>query len=222
MTGERQILLATEPVPRWSIRVLSVLGHAGMLALIWLFVYAARPRIVPPKLTAMEAIRGGGRSTVSPAPARLILPRTSPLQLPKIAKAKRTAKRVAAATGEGEGLEALRGRASRATAGLMDDMKFLHTYGFSTQHYELAIHTAGELPTIPASWLPPRYEQYIVVEVTIDTDGKVADARLVSGEATKQIENTLISAIREFKYIPAKRNGAPMPCQVDIVVHIPT
>ena len=221
MTSGHDILLSTNPVPRWSIRAVSVLAHVAAFALILLFLHAGRPRIVPVKLTAVEAIGGGSQAT-NPPQAKLILPRSSALQLPTKRRAKPPLKRVLAAPGEGEGLAALRGRAARATDGLMAAMKFLHTYGFSTQNYELAIHISGELPTIAASELPPRFEQFLMIEVTIDVDGHVADARLVSGEATPKIEKTLVSAIREFKYIPAKHNGAPMPSQVDIVVHIPS
>jgi TonB family protein len=95
-------------------------------------------------------------------------------------------------------------------------------YGFSTIDYKLAVQTSGAIPVISADELPPRFEQYLIVEVTIDTDGRVADARLLSGMATPKIEQTLLSAIREFKYIPAKRDGTPIPCQVDIVIHIPS
>ena len=96
------------------------------------------------------------------------------------------------------------------------------TYGFSTIDYKLAVQTSGAIPVISADELPPRFEQYLIVEVTIDTDGRVADARLLSGMATPKIEQTLLSAIREFKYIPAKRDGSPIPCQIDLVIHIPS
>ena len=92
----------------------------------------------------------------------------------------------------------------------------------ATIDYKLAIQTSGEIPVIPADELPPRFEQYLIVEVTIDTEGRVADARLLSGMATPKIEQTVLSAIRGFKYIPAKRDGTPIPCQLDIVVHIPS
>ena len=95
-------------------------------------------------------------------------------------------------------------------------------YGFSTIHYDLAVQTSGVIPTISADDLPPRFEQYLIVEVTIDIDGRVADARLTSGMANPKIEKTLLSAIRGFKYIPAKRDGTPIPCQVDLVIHIPS
>jgi TonB family protein len=121
------------------------------------------------------------------------------------------------------GLQILREHAKEATKGLMMNFKLRHIYGFSPgPEYQLAVQTSGAIPIIPASDLPPRFEQYLIVEVTIDIDGRVADARLVTGMATPKIEHTLLSAIRDFKYIPAKRDGSPIPCQVDIVIHIPS
>jgi TonB-like protein len=219
MTGERQILLSTDPVPRRSITLLSVLGHVLVLGLIFLLRHSG-PQIVPEKYVLLQTIPGSAHLAFNPDGARRTPSRTSPLHTPKRTRARRPPQSVGA--GDSEGLQALRGRARQATAGLMADFRFRHMYGFSTGDYQLAVQTAGALPVIPATELPPRFEQYLIVEVTIDIDGHVADARLVTGEATKKIERTLISAIREFKYIPAKHNGSPIPSQVDIVVHIPS
>ena len=123
---------------------------------------------------------------------------------------------------KGTALETLRAHAAQATAGLMLGMKQRLIYGFSTNHYDLAVQTVGEIPKIAADDLPPRFEQYLIVEVTIDIDGRVADARFTAGMATPKIEKTLLAAIKEFKYTPAKRDGTPIPCQVDIVIHIPS
>jgi TonB family protein len=124
--------------------------------------------------------------------------------------------------GDPAGVEIIRAHAKQATAGLMVGIKQRLIYGFSTIHYDLAVQTSGAIPRISAEDLPPRFEQYLIVEVTIDIDGRVADARLTTGMATPKIEQTLLSAIREFKYIPAKRDGTPIPCQIDLVIHIPS
>ena len=124
--------------------------------------------------------------------------------------------------GDAAGVEIIRAHAKQATAGLMMGIKQRLTYGFSTINYQLAVQTSGVIPTISADDLPPRFEQYLIVEVTINIDGRVADARLTSGMATPKIEQTLLSAIREFTYIPAKRDGSPIPCQIDLVIHIPS
>jgi TonB family protein len=75
---------------------------------------------------------------------------------------------------------------------------------------------------ITADELPPRFEQYLIVEVTIDSEGRVADARLTAGEADARIVSKVLAAVRQFKYRPATREGIPIPSQCDIPVHIPT
>lgn len=220
MTGQRQILLSTEPVPRTSIRLLSLLGHVAALALILVLRHSAGPRIVPDKYAAVQTISGSAHLAFNRAAAKSASPQSSRFHLPHNTRAKRLPKDVNA--GESAALQALRGRAKRATAGLMADFRFRGVYGFSPQNYQLAVQTSGDVPVIPASDLPPRFEQLLIVEITIDTDGHVADARLVNGEAPPKIQQTLLSAIREFKYIPAKRDGSPIPCQVDLVIHIPS
>ena len=102
------------------------------------------------------------------------------------------------------------------------DIKQRQFYGFSTSEYKLAIRTAGEIPPIPATDLPPRFEQYVMVDITIDVDGRVAEAQIVGGVVSPKIQQTLLSAIREFKYSPAMRNGTPIPSQMEIVVHVPS
>ncbi|MGB9119427.1 MAG: TonB family protein, partial [Candidatus Angelobacter sp.] len=61
----------------------------------------------------------------------------------------------------------------------------------------------------------------LIVEVTIDRQGKVAEARITTGDVDSKIQERVLSAIRKFKYIPAKHNGSPIPSQLDIVVHVP-
>ena len=217
--GEHQILLSSDPVPRPSVVFLSVFAHLVVLILVVVALrQAAGIHIVRPKYETVQTISGKVYLSSNAAGAKVVRPRArrSRLQLSK--------RRVSVPAGNAaEGAAAvLRRHAQKATAGMMESLRFLKFYGFSSDHYELAVQTAGRLPTISADELPPRFEQYVTVEVTIDTDGRVADARTVGGMVDPSIERELLAAIRQFKYSPAKRNGAPIPSQVDIVIHIPS
>lgn len=117
----------------------------------------------------------------------------------------------------------LREQAVKATADMTHDLRFRLIYGFSPNHkFDLAVQTAGEIPTISADEVPPHFQQYVIVEVTIDSEGHVAEDRIVAGVVDLTIQVKLLSAIREFKYNPAKRDGVPIPSQRDIVIHIPS
>jgi len=118
---------------------------------------------------------------------------------------------------------ALGEQARRATTALTQSFRFFHEYGFFPSHeYKLAIRTAGELPHIAPEEVPPRFEQMVTVQVTIDVDGHVAEARVTSGMVPTAVEDKLLAAIRDFRYNPAKRDGFPIPSLVDIVVHVPS
>src|SRR5262249_44508967 len=125
--------------------------------------------------------------------------------------------------GELTGAQRVRKEAERATVAMTDSFKFFGIYGFYPgAEYKLAVQTAGDFPSISADKVPPHFEQYVTVEVTIDADGNVADARIVSGVVNQAIAQTLLSTIREFKYRPATRDGVPIASQRDLVIHIPT
>lgn len=216
MLNQDQIFVPRGPVPRVSFISLSVIAHVVVLAIL-ILRHATAPQIVPNKDEMVQAISGSTQVAYAPPKGE---PRPSPFHQPRSKKKSRV--KSPGVEGDPKGVEAVRARAKQATAGLMVGIKQRLIYGFSTINYQLAVQTSGAIPTISADELPPRFEQYLIVEVTIDIDGRVADARLTTGMAPPKIEQTLLSAIREFKYIPAKRDGTPIPCQVDLVIHIPS
>ena len=216
MLAQEQTFVPSYPVPRVSVFSLSVLAHLAILAIL-VFRHATAPHIVPAKYEVVQASSGAAQVAYAPPKG---VPRPSPFHQPRSKKKPRAQN--PAMEGDAVGVEVIRARAKQATAGLMVGIKQRLIYGFSTINYQLAVQTSGVIPTISADELPPRFEQYLIVEVTINIDGRVADARLTSGMATPKIEQTLLSAIRGFTYIPAKRDGSPIPCQIDLVIHIPS
>jgi hypothetical protein len=116
----------------------------------------------------------------------------------------------------------LRQQASEGAKALTKALWFRQIYGFYPGHdYQLAFRTSGEVH-ISVDELPPRFEQFVVVEITIDAAGHVAEARRVSGMVPLAVEQKLLSEVREFKYHPATRDGLPIPTQLDVVIHIPS
>jgi TonB family protein len=217
---QNQILLPNNPVPRASTLVLSIFAHVAVLALIVAW-RAAGPHIAPEKYAAVQSVSGAAPLSFNANNAKPARPNASPFHVSRNTRQPHASKPETAA-----GLastQILREHAKQGTTAIMLSLKFRQTYGFSPTHdYKLAFRTAGETPFISAADLPPRFEQYITVEVTIDVDGRVADERIVAGIVDPAIERKLLSAISEFKYSPAKRDGVPIPSQLDIVIHIPS
>jgi TonB family protein len=218
---QRQMLLPNDPVPRTSIILLSVFGHLVALALIAVFWHATGAHILREQYATVQRISGEAPLPFNSTSSRPALPHASPSHVRRKTRQARIPDTVTAAGVASA--QALRERAKQETAGLMTSIKFRQVYGFSPNHdYQLAFRTEGEIPSIPAADVPPHFEQYVIVEVIIDADGRVAQERIVAGMVDPAIEQTLLSAIRKFKYSPAKRDGTPIPSQLDIVIHIPS
>jgi TonB family protein len=220
MLTERHILLLFDPAPRRPVILFSFFSHLVALVLVVIvWRNTAKVHIVHVEYKIVQTISGQKPVAYNSAETK---PRQSPSLL-HLRKSTRPARAVETESmTHGISLQGLRERAKQATAGLMTDIKQRQLYGFSTSDYKLAIRTAGEIPPIPADDLPPRFEQYVMVDITIDVDGRVAEAQIVGGLVPPKIQQTLLSAIREFKYSPATRNGTPIPSQLEIVVHVPS
>jgi TonB family protein len=204
--------------PRKTPMIVSGLAHLALAALLlWLVALArSRPVLIAPPIAG----------NVQPVRVQAVtLPPAKGAQLALAQKKPRHAARKPQPPGAGdkEGVAAIRAEARRETLALVQNFKFRTTYGFSPfPRYELPLQISGALPVISPDELPPRYEQYLIVEITIDSKGEVVDARLTAGQADPKVTNKVLAAVRQFKYRPATREGAPIPSQTDLVVHIPT
>jgi len=222
MFDHDQIFVPRYPVPRTFGAVVSVLVHLAAFILIAL-LYRTQGAVIVQQKASRAAQLAASRNPLSyrpvqPAPYRpSILPPVARRAKPQGHKAE------VAADSNGDSVEVIRAKAKKGTAALVENFRFRTTYGFMPQdQYSLAIQTSGSLPQISADDLPPRFEQYLVVEVTISIDGKVVEARIVTGMVDQKIQDRVLAAVRDFKYIPAKHNGSPISSQVDIVVHVPS
>ena len=210
-----------ERVPRSSAIVLAVVAHLIALPLIFfLFWRATRTHIVPQEYKSVQILSGTTHLAYNSKPSQ---PHARPLYLHRRTRQTQTRMAESGATNQVMPGKTLREQAKQATAAITMDLRFRQIYGFSRSHdYQLAVQIAGQIPSISPDEVPPHFEQYVTVEVTIASDGRVAEARVVAGMVPSTVEQTLLSAIREFKYSPAKRDGVPIPSQRDIVVHIPS
>jgi TonB family protein len=220
MLDQGQIGSLHGPVPRKRVLFLSVLAHLAVLAWI-IFGHTSRIYVVPVEQQAVEILSAPGRLSYNPPNTKPAQPRAGLSYKNRSTRPKPVQK--TEGESDGTGTEAVRQHAKQATAAIMGSVKFRLTYGFSPNPGDkLPVQTAGKIPFISADEVPLHFEQYVTVEVTIGIDGRVADARIVGGEVSAAIQQKLLSAIREFKYSPATRNGAPAAFQLDIVIHVPS
>ena len=213
---DRQVFVSTDPVPSRPVAVLSVLAHLVVLAGMVVLVQMSRGRIVEQKyIYIVTNIPTAPHLSFSPATAK-----GSPrgLGVPRVHRTPRM-EFVPVGTTEGKASQTVLERARQASAAMVRDLK---QHSFSLGAYELPAWVSGDLPTISATEFPSQIEQFLVVEITIDFDGSVVQAKLVTGSATPSVEHRLLSAILGFKYRPPSRGGTPIPSQLDLVVHVPS
>ncbi|MGH9499475.1 MAG: energy transducer TonB [Terriglobales bacterium] len=60
----------------------------------------------------------------------------------------------------------------------------------------------------------------VVVEVTIDRDGKIIELKLTQS-VTPQIDQLVLAAVGKWQFLPATRNGTPIASKQDIYYHFP-
>ena len=76
-------------------------------------------------------------------------------------------------------------------------------------------------PTIHRSELPVGLQGDVVVEITIDDQGKVVQERLLQGLG-HGIDEKVIAAVHDWHFRPATRNGVAIPSKHDVHFHFPS
>ena len=214
----RQIFVSTDPVPSRPVAVLSVLAHLVALAGIVVLLEMPRVRVIDEKYATKISgtkISRTPRLSFSASTAKGSSSRG--LSIPRAHRTPRMEFVPMGAT-EGSASKTVLERARKASAAIVADLQQPIAIG----GYELPAWVSGDLPSISAAEFPSQIEQFLVVEITIDADGSVVQAKLVTGAVTPSVEHRLFSAILGFKYKPASRGGTPIPSQLDLVVHVPS
>ncbi len=74
------------------------------------------------------------------------------------------------------------------------------------------------MPQMPVSLLQRGVtEGRVVVAIDINAEGKLADY-LVVGYTHEPLVNPIIDALKEWRYQPARRDGVPVPAQIELTV----
>ena len=76
-------------------------------------------------------------------------------------------------------------------------------------------------PDVPRSRLPAGVQGDIVVEVTIDTQGNVAQTRVLQSLGP-EVDGIVIAALQARHYSPATTDGVPNVSRQDVHIHFPS
>lgn len=72
-------------------------------------------------------------------------------------------------------------------------------------------------PSYPSIARDARVSGAVVIEATIDTDGDVADAKVV--KSVPLLDQAALDAVEQWKYQPSTRNGSPVPVVMTVTVN---
>jgi len=75
-------------------------------------------------------------------------------------------------------------------------------------------------PHVAHSEIPPGVQGDVIVEITIDAEGKVVEEKLVKSFGYG-IDEKVITALQAWKFRPATRNGVAIPSKHDVHYHFP-
>jgi|SRR5215813_2344154 len=208
-------------IPRFSALAISVFIHFAALSAMILLRHTGKIRIQPVTEGVARIVRIDAGPAYLPLKANHSQPQGPRVHIRRQQLLSRQLRLTIPDAPEYEGSNAvLQEEATRWTSAITKSLNF---HGVYLNHvYELAVLLSGDLPVTSQEELPPHFQSYVIVEITIDVDGHPAHVRTVAGIVTPAIEAKLLSAIRTFRYIPAKRDGLPIPSQRDIVIHIPS
>jgi protein TonB len=76
-------------------------------------------------------------------------------------------------------------------------------------------------PKVSRWELPAGLQGEVIVEITIDDRGMVVDERLLQGMG-HGIDERVITALRDWRFRPATRNGIAVPSKHDVHFHFPS
>ncbi|HEX8796338.1 MAG TPA: TonB family protein [Polyangiaceae bacterium] len=71
----------------------------------------------------------------------------------------------------------------------------------------------------PPSALPTREHADVVLLVTVDTDGHVSKADVAESSGAPDLDEAALVAVRQWTFVPAKRDGKPVASRIKIPFH---
>ena len=72
-------------------------------------------------------------------------------------------------------------------------------------------------PVYPPDALDARIQGVVIIEVTVDTDGRVADTKVL--RSIPQLDEAAVTAVRQWEFTSTSLNGVPVPVIMTVTVN---
>jgi protein TonB len=96
------------------------------------------------------------------------------------------------------------------------------TTGFANEHdVKIALPVFYPDPPVVRAKLPDWVRGDVIVEVTIDENGKVSQTRVLQ-TVGYGLENTIAETLRSWRWVPAKVDGVAVASRQDVHFHFPS
>jgi protein TonB len=205
---------------RWtSSMVVSVAVHAAVVTVL---CWPVTPVVIIPRLVAHGE---GGNAMAGPTvalylPAELRVPEARAESAPQIVAPRLRAEKVKASPVKqrNNALEVEHPSGSRQVGSPGGTSYAGLSYG---DEVKPALPSVFPDLTLHRDELPTGVQGDVIVEVTIDASGMVAETRLLQGLG-HGIDERVIAVLHEWRFRPATRNGVPIPSKHDVHFHFPS
>ena len=72
-------------------------------------------------------------------------------------------------------------------------------------------------PIYPPDAMAARIQGVVVIEVSLDTEGRVRDARVL--RSIPELDEAALTAVRQWEFTPSIVNGKPVPIVMTVTVN---
>jgi protein TonB len=190
--------------------ITSVLIHC---AIVGALIGSYRPQFISPSSVAFGNHGSGSSPTITYlANSGETQPLSAKLQAPPKTKPQHKTK-----TAKTEKVPAAEAPVESARAG----SPYGSTSAISMSGYEARPAFPITFPDPPRSDLPDGITGDVVVEVTIDTQGNVAETKVLQSLGNG-IDDKVLAALRNWRFTPATMNGVAIASRQDVHFHFPS
>ena len=90
--------------------------------------------------------------------------------------------------------------------------------GIGEGEIRIALEKYFPYPKPDLSTLPHGTRGDVILDAVVDQDGKISDLRVVQGLGPA-IDDVVIATVRQWSYIPATKDGVPVPSKQELHFH---
>ena len=198
-------------------RVLRTPSQADGRSTVWAFVVIALALVVTPIAGTPEGRAAGPSERPRDTAREVLRVHAAPLRVDQAVEA-RVARPAAAPASSPAGAAARRPSPQSAPAAQTDQAAPPPSpirVGGAIREPKLLERVQ---PAYPAAARAAGVQGYVILEATIDADGRVADAKVIKPSGSDDLDRAAVDAVSAWRYMPTLLNGVAVPVLLNVAV----